>query len=62
MHEQALMAAVELTDSDDPDAEIIGIMALQRMLTGDEDEEEELVLLLAARASGSDSVPAPYLL
>ncbi len=63
MDEQAMMLAVELLDSNDPDEEIIGIMVLQRMLTGGEEkEDEELLLLLAACDPNSQSLPAPYLL
>lgn len=63
MDEQAMMAAIELLDSEDPDDEVIGIMVLMRIVAGgDEEEDEELLLLLAACDSNADRLPAPYLL
>lgn len=56
------MAAVELMESGDPDEEMIGIIAVQRMMAEDVEEEYADAVLMAAAVAGQDSrEPVPYL-
>lgn len=62
MRQEAVMAAFQLLESGDPDEELVGIMAMQRMLAEDVEEEyEDAVLMAAALAAQGSREPVPYL-
>ena len=53
MRREALMAAIELMESADPDEEMVGIMAaMQRTMAEDVEKEHEDAVLMAAAVAG----------
>jgi hypothetical protein len=56
----AIMMAIELIESGNPDDEAVGLMALGRIIADDDDED--VLLLLVAAGPNDERLPVPYLL